>query len=65
MRGKVKWFHNLKGYGFIETEFGDAIVHYSGINKEGFKYLAEGDIVEFDLILTTKGYRAENVKKLP
>ncbi|MDD2409266.1 MAG: cold shock domain-containing protein [Bacilli bacterium] len=62
MRGKVKWFNNEKGYGFIEYEdLEDIFVHYSAINKEGYKTLKEGDLVEFNLIETTKGLQAIDV----
>ncbi len=60
--GTVKWFHNKKGYGFIEPEEGeDIFVHYSEINMEGFKKLEEGQRVEFDVIETDKGLQAEDV----
>lgn len=63
IRGKVKWFNNLKGYGFIEyNETEDIFVHYSTIIKDGYKTLDEGQIVEFDLIQTETGYQARNVK---
>ena len=63
VRGKVKWFNNLKGYGFIEyKENEDIFVHYSTIIKDGYKTLDEGQIVEFDLIKTITGYQAKNVK---
>lgn len=63
IRGRVKWFNNLKGYGFIEyKENEDIFVHYSTIIKDGYKTLDEGQIVEFDLIKTTTGYQAKNVK---
>lgn len=66
-KGRVKWFNNEKGYGFIE--FGDLLnedvfVHYSAINCEGYKTLKEGDIVEFTLINTIKGKQALNVKEV-
>lgn len=62
MRGKVKWFNNDKGYGFIEYEdLEDIFVHYSAIVKEGYKTLKEGDLVEFNLIETTKGLQAIDV----
>lgn len=62
LRGKVKWFNNEKGYGFIEYEdLEDIFVHYSAINKEGYKTLKEGDLVEFNLIETTKGLQAIDV----
>lgn len=63
IKGKVKWFNNLKGYGFIEyKENEDIFVHYSTIIKDGYKTLEEGQIVEFDLIKTETGYQAKNVK---
>ncbi len=62
MRGKVKWFNNDKGYGFIEcSDLEDIFVHYSAISKEGFKTLKEGDIVDFKLIETSKGLQAVDV----
>lgn len=62
MRGKIKWFNNEKGYGFIEyKENEDIFVHYSAIVKDGYKTLSEGDEVEFNLIETTKGLQAQNV----
>ena len=62
VRGRVKWFNNEKGYGFIEfTEKDDIFVHYSAINQEGYKSLQEGQIVEFTLLETSKGYQALNV----
>lgn len=61
-KGKVKWFNNQKGYGFITNEEGvDIFLHYSGINMEGFKSLTEGQNVEFDVIETDKGNQAVNV----
>lgn len=61
--GKVKWFNNEKGYGFIEyKEDEDIFVHYSAIESEGYKTLSEGQFVEFDLIETSKGYQALHVK---
>ena len=65
-RGKVKWFNDQKGFGFIEsTETGgDVFVHYSGIKAEGYKSLAEGDEVEFELTQGPKGPKAENVAKV-
>ncbi|MCX4364649.1 MAG: cold shock domain-containing protein [Bacilli bacterium] len=62
MTGKVKWFNNEKGYGFIEVEnLEDIFVHYSAILKEGYKTLNEGDIVDFKLIETVKGLQAVEV----
>lgn len=63
VRGRVKWFNNEKGYGFIEyTKDEDIFVHYSAIVQEGYKTLSEGQIVEFNLIETGKGYQALNVE---
>ncbi len=62
MRGKVKWFNNEKGYGFIEyNDLEDIFVHYSAIRKDGYKTLKEGDIVDFKLIETGKGLQAIDV----
>ena len=62
MKGKVKWFNNTKGYGFIDHESGeDIFVHYSVIKQEGYKSLDEGQLVNFDLIETPKGLQAINV----
>ena len=62
MIGKVKWFNNEKGYGFIEYEdLEDIFVHYSAIKQDGYKTLTEGQLVEFDLIETAKGLQAINV----
>ena len=64
-RGKVKWFNEAKGYGFIQMDDGtDVFVHYSGIKGEGFKTLAEGQEVEFDTEQGDKGPRAVNVVAL-
>ena len=60
--GKVKWFNDAKGYGFIETNEGkDIFVHYSAIVKEGFKTLAEGQEVTFEVVEGNKGPQAANV----
>ena len=62
MSGHVKWFNNEKCYGFIDyTEGEDIFVHYSAIKQEGYKSLAEGQKVVFDLIETPKGLQAINV----
>ena len=64
-QGTVKWFNLQKGYGFIEQEDGkDVFVHHSAIQGEGFKSLAEGDRVSFDVAQGAKGPAAENVRKL-
>ena len=63
--GKVKWFNNEKGYGFIVKEnYDDIFVHYSSIIDEGFKTLNEGQLVEFDLVIGEKGLQAQNVYKI-
>ena len=66
-RGRVKWFNNDKGYGFIEYEGlvnEDIFVHYSAIEQEGYKTLKEGEIVEFTLIETAIGSQAINVREV-
>lgn len=66
-KGRVKWFNNEKGYGFIEIGAGVGeyvFVHYSAIEQEGYKSLKEGDVVEFTLIDTSKGKQAIDVKQV-
>ncbi len=63
--GKVKWFNNNKGFGFIEQDNGqDVFVHYSAIGGDGYKTLAEGQTVEFEVTQGNKGLQATNVIKL-
>ncbi len=65
LKGKVKWFNNAKGYGFIGRDDGpDVFVHYSSIQSEGYKSLQEGDDVEFEIAQGQKGPQAENVIRL-
>ena len=65
MTGRVKWFNNDKGYGFIDNPNSeDIFVHYSAIVKEGYKTLKENQLVEFKLIETSKGFQAINVRLL-
>ena len=64
MHGKVKWFSAEKGYGFIEREDGgNVFVHFSAIQEDGFKSLAEGQEVEFDIVEGARGPQAANVVK--
>ena len=61
--GKVKWFNDAKGFGFIEREDGeDVFVHFSAIQGDGYRSLAEGAKVEFDVVTDVKGPRADNVR---
>jgi CspA family cold shock protein len=65
LTGRVKWFNDSKGYGFIEQEGGrDIFVHYTAIQGEGFKSLAEGQKVEFEIIEGAKGPQATKVVKV-
>ena len=62
--GKVKWFNDSKGFGFVQVDDGtDAFVHHSEIQGEGYKSLAEGEAVEFDVVQGDKGPKATNVRK--
>ena len=66
INGTVKWFNDDKGFGFITPEDGqkDCFVHHSAIQGQGFKSLAEGDRVEFDMVQGAKGPAAENVSRV-
>ena len=66
LQGKVKWFNNQKGYGFITRDdgSGDVFVHYSSVQGDGFKSLAEGDAVQFEVVDSDKGPKAANVTKV-
>jgi len=65
IKGKVKWFNDAKGYGFIEQEGGeDVFVHFSAIQMDGFKTLAEGQVVEFEVTQGDKGLHASNVVRV-
>jgi CspA family cold shock protein len=66
-QGVIKWFDNKKGFGFIAQDEGgqDVFVHFSVIGGEGFKTLAEGDRVEFEVTQSDKGLKALNVIKMP
>ena len=64
-KGTVKWFNDKKGFGFISQDNGDDVfVHQTSIQGQGFRTLAEGDKVEFEVIKDQKGYKATNVVKL-
>lgn len=66
VKGKVKWFNEKKGFGFIEREEGDDVfVHFSAIKGEGFKTLSEGQAVEFEVIQGDKGPQAADVMNTP
>ncbi|MHB8057902.1 MAG: cold-shock protein [Desulfuromonadaceae bacterium] len=63
--GKVKWFNDSKGFGFLEQEQGeDIFVHFSAISGDGFKSLAEGDAVEFEIVKGPKGLQAADVRRI-
>jgi cold shock protein len=65
LTGRVKWFNNTKGYGFIQRDDGeDVFVHYSAIQEQGFKSLDEGQAVEFEITQGAKGPQAEKVIKI-
>ncbi len=65
VQGTVKWFNDAKGFGFIEQDNGpDVFVHFSAIQSEGFKSLAEGDRVEFEVTEGQKGPQSANVRKI-
>ncbi len=65
-RGKVKWFNDAKGYGFITQDDGgeDVFVHFQQIQMDGFKTLAEGQVVEFEIKSGEKGLSAQNVRRV-
>lgn len=63
--GRVKWFNDSKGFGFLEQDQGDDVfVHFSAISGDGFKSLAEGDQVQFEIVKGSKGLQAANVTRI-
>lgn len=65
MIGKVKWFNDEKGYGFIEyNDKQDVFVHYSAVELDGYKTLSEGNIVQYELVETNKGLQAKKVLQI-
>ena len=63
-KGQVRWFNNVKGYGFLGRDAGpDVFVHYSSIQIDGYKTLKEGETVEFDVVQGEKGPQADQVKR--
>jgi CspA family cold shock protein len=66
VQGKVKWFNDRKGYGFISRDDGqgDVFVHFSSVDGDGYKTLREGEALEFEIVDSPKGPKAANVKKV-